>query len=196
MCGRYFIEADDFELCAMLAEAEQNRYERQSLFTSGEIFPTDVAPVRTAAGARYMTWGFPSLYGKQPHINARSETAATAPTFREATAARRCIVPASGYFEWKKLDGKRKEKYAFTLPGHAVMYMAGIYSEDGRFAILTRDAPPEISEIHDRMPVIIPRELADDWLSGGIEILSEAVTDLRVAPVTASGGLPSQMSLF
>ena len=182
MCGRYLIEADDMELSDIVAAAQNSLNARTSrqLFTGGEIFPGSMAPVLTADdGARFMHWGFPGLISEQrPHINARSETAAALRTFSGAMASRRCIVPATSYFEWKALGKGRKDKYEFTLPDRAPMYMAGIYSGDGRFAILTRAAAPVLLEIHGRMPVIIPKRLTSVWLNETPEPMREAVTEL------------------
>jgi putative SOS response-associated peptidase YedK len=140
--------------------------------------------IKSVYEARFMLRGFPCIIsGKRPHINARSETAATSKTFSAAMASRRCLVPASGYFEWKTLGKNRKEKYGFRLPGMSPMYMAGIYSGDGRFAILTRDAAPGILEIHNRMPVILPKTLKGAWFGGSPGVLSEALTDLRSCSV-------------
>ena len=204
MCGRYLIEIDDNELYDIIAEAEMNagRMEYGGAgavlaeyggtgegsaaargFTGGEVFPGSVAPVIISGNAaQFMIWGFPSLAaGRRPHINARSETAATARTFSAAMASRRCLVPASGYYEWKALSAKKKEKYVFRLPGRAPIYMAGIYSGGiggGRFAILTREAAPALSEIHDRMPVIFTKESAAVWLAGSPDAIRDALTDL------------------
>jgi putative SOS response-associated peptidase YedK len=165
-------------------------------FNSGEIFPGTAAPVITSEReVRFMTWGFPDWTGKRPHINARSETAAAARTFREAMAVRRCIIPASSYYEWKSVDKKQKEKYEFRLPDHSAFYIAGIYSPDGRFAVLTREAGPGLSEIHDRMPVILPKELTSVWLVESPEVMLEAVTELDFAPVPVEPGT-EQMRLF
>ena len=171
---------------------------RMTIKAGGEIFPGDMAPVVIGGNeTRYMTWGFPDLAGKRPHINARSETAATSKTFGGAMADRRCLVPASGYFEWKPIDKRRKEKYSITPAGGGLMYMAGIYSPGGRFAILTCDAAPEIFAIHDRMPVILSKDRAAGWLNGVPDIQLGAISGLIAAPVTAAAEPPPpQMSLF
>jgi len=180
MCGRYYTDIEDTELREIITAAENNVIgHEQPVFKGGEVFPGTVAPVLAKSGAVFMKWGFPDYTGKRPHINARSETAETARTFRQAWAERRCLIPASGYFEWKTLDAKHKEKYSFSLTGTGLMYIAGIYSGDGRFAILTRAAAPALSEIHDRMPVIIPKPLTDVWLRESPEVYKEALTDLR-----------------
>ena len=200
MCGRYLI-IEEIELNEIISAAETSADERLSklsfTFRSGEICPDNTAPVITADGVRFMTWGFPSLLeGQQPHINVRSETAADSKTFSEAMEARRCIVPASAYFEWKHTGKKRKEKYEFTLPDRSPLYMAGIYAIDGKFAILTRDAPPAMTETHDRMPVILRKSLIQKWLKDSPEAASQAVTDLKFAPVPAKEKNPNQLKLF
>lgn len=199
MCGRYFIEENEPVIARIVAEAEKSAllgaHKFNAPFIGGEIFPGNTVPVLAGNSATFMIWGFPSLFGKQPHINARSETAASARTFAEAMAERRCLVPASGYYEWQKTGPKRKEKYEFGLSERAPFYMAGIFSSDGRFAILTREAVPALAEIHDRMPVIIPHRLKRAWLHESATI-NETVIDLNFAPVAAKTSGSAQLSLF
>ena len=201
MCGRYLIEIDENELKEILESVETSADERMEdlsfAFKGGEIFPSNTAPVITSDGVRFMTWGFPGISPSQrPHINARSETAATSKTFGEAMSTRRCVVPASAYYEWKQTGKKRKVKYEFRLPKRTPFYMAGIYSVDGQFAILTRNADPSMADIHDRMPVIIPKSLIDAWLKESPVVVNQAVTDLYFEPVPASGKNPNQLRLF
>lgn len=105
MCGRYYVEIDEDELREIGEEAERlaNAFpEPIPLKTRGEMFPTDVVPVQTARD-RYvpMKWGFVT-YDKKTIINARSETALQKPMFRRSMLENRCIIPASGYYEWKR----------------------------------------------------------------------------------------------
>jgi putative SOS response-associated peptidase YedK len=184
------VEIDEKDFDEIIAEAEKNAAKHSAqLFTGGEIFPGAVAPVITAGnGAQFMTWGFPNLTNGRPHINARIETAATARTFRESMAVRRCIVPASSYFEWKPLVSRKKKKYKFSLLNRSLLLMAGIYSADGCFAILTRGAAPQLTGIHDRMPVILPEKTSAIWLTQALnmpDILYETITDLDVVPMTS-----------
>ena len=167
-------------------------------FRSGEIFPGNVAPVLDAEReARFMLWGFPSpITGKRPLINARSETAAVKRTFSDAMASRRCLVPASGYYEWKTLSKKHKEKYEFTLPDRETMYMAGIYTRANQFAILTRAASPSTGDIHDRMPVILPKTLGDVWLSESPDVILDALTELQSRHIPGKNEKAAQMSMF
>ena len=153
------------------------------LKTCGEIFPTDIVPViangREGGSARTggfvrpgrprtfaMRWGY-TLSGSRRVINARSETAAERPMFLDGMRTRRLLIPASGYYEWLRHDNKG-QKYAIRPESGRAIYMAGIYRfEAGTpvFTILTREPEPSIAFIHDRMPVILPREAAGDWLN-------------------------------
>jgi len=200
MCGRYLIDDEAFDLSEIIAAAEKNTRANPewSAFSGGEIFPGSIAPVIAAENdARFMFWGFPSLIaGKQPHINARSESAAEKKTFSNAMASRRCLIPASGYYEWKKIDKNRKEKYEFTLPDRMTMYMAGIYSEEEKFAILTRAATPSVADIYDRMPVIFTKPLGDAWVNESTEVIYQALTDLKSRHIPGKNDRSLQMSLF
>ena len=205
MCGRYLYNVDEKDLKNILESIERSNSE-QSIsvsFAGGEIFPGNSVPVITAYETRFMIWGYPSLAEeRRPHINARSETAAAKRTFSAAMTVRRCLIPASSYYEWKALCGKKqKEKYEFKLPDSEVMYMAGIYSLDNRFAILTREATPPIAEIHNRMPVIIPESHIKMWLEGSDGVLQETITELifmpaNLSPTAHDDEQPVQMSLF
>lgn len=133
----------------------------------GDVKPSESAPVlvRSEEGlaAADMRWGFISPKGKGLLINARSETALQKPSFSESVLHRRCIIPAAGFYEWDK----SKTQYSFFLPDRPVIFMAGCFRryEDGdRFTILTTAANESMSQIHDRMPLILPERDIDDWL--------------------------------
>lgn len=166
MCGRYYIEVEDSELRSIIAEVERN-----TAVKTGEVFPTNHAPVRAPDGSLIaMRWGFPRFDGKGEIINARSETAAVKTMFRRPMMEGRCLIPASWYFEWEKRGGQ-KVKYALMPPGGNIVWMAGLSRTDSKtggqsFVILTRPAWDGISFIHDRMPVILPKERHDEWLNG------------------------------
>jgi putative SOS response-associated peptidase YedK len=110
-------------------------------------------------------------------INARAETVATSPAFRTSFAKRRCIVPASGFFEWRRAGGRRQPYYLHP-PEDAVLAMAGLWSvwkdpETGLWvasaAVVTTEANGLVSSLHDRMPVLLPREAWDDWLDPRVD---------------------------
>ena len=195
MCCRYYIE-DTTDMHAIVEEMMHSSLVHEwqkmnKLTTSGEIHPTDVVPViasnRNKKRAVFpMKWGFS---GKTLLMNARVETASTKPTFKEAWQAHRCIVPASFYFEWEHLissDGKKKtgDKYLIQPKNSSYTWLCGLYRFEENlpvFVILTREPGEEIRFIHDRMPLILPEHLVNEWISpdSDPEILTrEAVTDV------------------
>ena len=90
---------------------------------------------------------------------------------------RRCLIPADCYYEWKKIDPKRKERYAFRAEDGSPLYMAGLYirtSDRHRlpcFTILTQDAENSIRDLHPRMPVLVPFARAEEWLNPDTDFL-------------------------
>ncbi|MBQ8987290.1 MAG: SOS response-associated peptidase [Lachnospiraceae bacterium] len=192
MCGRYFIDdgIDSEELYQIIDEVNR-KSEESSVKTSGEIFPTDVVPViamnRGLSRMPFaMSWGY-SLPNGKTVFNARSETAAVKPMFRDGMAQRRCAVPATNYFEWE--HGKVKTKFAIKPSDQDMFYMAGIYRFEGHkpvFSILTRNPAKNIEFIHDRMPFILPRDMVNDWIDPKYkaeDILNSAVLSVEYNPV-------------
>ncbi|MBW2375149.1 MAG: SOS response-associated peptidase, partial [Deltaproteobacteria bacterium] len=98
-------------------------------------------------------------------INARSETAERTALFRDAFADGRCLVPADGFFEWRK-EGRVNQPYLFRRTDGTLFVMAGLW-QDGRYVVLTRDSRGEVTEIHDRMPVLLNGSDAHQWLTKG-----------------------------
>ncbi|MBR0381229.1 MAG: SOS response-associated peptidase family protein [Eubacterium sp.] len=195
MCCRYW--ADESPELRQIVE-EMNRsplvgkwHQTTGIKTSGEIRPADVVPViapnRQGRRAVYpMKWGFS---GKSLLMNARSETAAVKPTFREAWERHRCIVPASWYFEWEHIkdnSGKKHtgDKYMIQPRNSTMTWLCGLYRiEEGMpvFVVLTREPGESIRFIHDRMPLILPEDLTDAWIrpdSRPEDLLSRALTDM------------------
>lgn len=180
MCCRYYMELSP-ELRPIVEEMNRSplvrRFQETSaVLTSGEIRPSNVAPViasnRNGKRAVFpMKWGF-NVSGRPLLINARVETAAEKPTFREAWKAHRCIVPASWYYEWEhrtRTDGKTEtgDKYMIQPEGSAAAWMCGLYRiENGLpvFVILTQEAEEPIRFIHDRMPMMLPEERIEEWI--------------------------------
>ena len=193
MCGRYYIAEDDAaeDLQRIIAEVNRRHHGDPSIKTSGEIRPTDTIPVLANTpslrpGAYAMRWGYTMPDGT-PMFNARSETASSKVMFKDGMAQRRCIIPASHYFEWEK-RGKERLKYAIGTEGGSMIYMAGIYRKEGNRAacsILTRDPAAEIAFIHNRMPVILPAEAVTDWLNiryDAMDVLRAAMLNMEYRP--------------
>jgi putative SOS response-associated peptidase YedK len=178
MCSRYFLDADGnviaYTFRVPLKEPVRKRF---------NIAPTQQAPVIRVGngGAREMAmlrWGLVPSWAKDlavgtRMINARSEGVEAKPAFRAAVQQRRCIVPATGFFEWKA-EPRRKQPFAITVPGRALFGFAGLWETwtpaQGEtvetFTIVTTDANDAIAPVHDRMPVILPQDAEDTWLTG------------------------------
>jgi putative SOS response-associated peptidase YedK len=184
MCSRYFLDADGniiaYTFRVPPAPGVRKRY---------NIAPTQEAPVVRLARddtAREGTepprelamlrWGLVPSWAKDiavgnRMINARAETAAEKPAFRQALEKRRCIVPATGFYEWQGAPG-RKQPYAITFPDAPVFGFAGLWErwKDAlgapveTFTIVTTDANETVATVHDRMPVILSPSQADVWL--------------------------------
>lgn len=110
-----------------------------------------------------ISWGFPKWTSKGVIINARSETAAEKSMFRKSLLQRRCVVPATGFYEWNH----KKQKYKFNLPNHELLYLAGIWNEyegEKHFVILTTAANEAMKDIHNRMPVILKKNIINQWV--------------------------------
>ncbi len=173
MCGRFYIATEDaaLEIRALLNEIYKREQENQPKL--GEVFPTEnalvVANSRKAEARPFvMRWGYTTGDGKRTIINARCETAADKPMFRESFRLRRLLVPSTGYFEWEKRDGERVKYLISDRSG--CTFLAGLYrptrvGELAEFVILTRQASENIRFIHDRMPVMFSHDAAAAWLS-------------------------------
>lgn len=201
MCGRYEIvpEEEIAEWREILDEIQRSydAGEFENLKT-GEIIPTDLVPV-VADRPRLMKWGFHKYQGTGVVINARAETLDEKPMFHDPRV-KRCLIPATGYFEWEK-RGKERIKYALHVGDDPLLYMAGVYrieqaGDPPVFAVVTREPVDSIRHIHNRMPLILSREGQAAWLSGErniARILSLARNDVVFTPLHDK---PVQLSLF
>ena len=184
MCCRYYMEMSP-ELKPYVDEVKRSPLSSKMinilgkpLKTEGEIFPTDMVPVIATGKSRHqgvfpMVWGFDVKGLDRPVVNARVETAGTKPSFKDAWLTRRCIIPASYYFEWDhRPDGKTGDKYAIQPENCTITYLAGLYQmQEYRgltypvFTVLTREPSEELKKIHDRMPLILPHSVIQDWIN-------------------------------
>ena len=184
MCGRYYLEDEinDRRLAEQIRQATHISAQLcANMKVSGEIRPTDIAPVLAPSaahrrlGAFPMQWGFTHPTNGMLVFNTRSETAEEKPLFCTSINDRRCLIPASCYYEWRKIEKNKKERYSFYGEDREPIYLAGLYiktSDQQRlpcFSILTQDATENIREIHPRMPVLVPYSRAEEWLSPDTE---------------------------
>jgi putative SOS response-associated peptidase YedK len=183
MCGRYRLTAKERYLRDHFGLDED-----PSWTPRWNIAPTQpvaiirqhpTQPVRVFSQAR---WGLIPYWAKDSSngsktINAMSETAAEKPAFREALRLRRCLIPADGFYEWKRLGPKEKQPYQFQMADSSSFAFAGLWERwqapDKAIletcTILTTRPNSLVSEIHDRMPVIVVPEEYDLWLDPGIK---------------------------
>ncbi|OQB16015.1 MAG: putative SOS response-associated peptidase YedK [Firmicutes bacterium ADurb.Bin193] len=184
MCGRYVVDVDEAEIRDIVNETVKNL----GNVKTGEIFPTDRAPVlNNRLKPTVMEWGFPNFRGKGVIINARAETVLEKRTFKDSVLSRRCIIPTTGFYEWKK-NRHTKDKYLFTLPQSPILYIAGFYNSfdtggarSDKFVILTTAANESMREIHDRMPVVLTRDSIEAWACDtdfAMEILNKPPPEL------------------
>ena len=164
MCGRYYV---DDETAREIEKLVRDLDRKLKMERTGDVFPSQNAMILKGEGnhlaAEQMRWGFPGFEKGKLLINARAETALERPTFRESVQDRRCIIPARGFYEWNK----SKEKFIFERKGTPVLFMAGCYNRyegQERFVILTTEANPSVSPVHNRMPLILEPEELKDWV--------------------------------
>jgi putative SOS response-associated peptidase YedK len=181
VCGRFTLTKRDFAELAAMVEAEELPEYAALYRPRYNIAPTDahwiVRQKREQRELLPANWGLVNSWAKDAkgaarQINCRAETALKRPAFREAFVHRRCIVPADGFFEWTGTKAARRPIW-FHAPDDGLLLFAGVYeswqdpaSKEWRrtFTILTTDANAVVSPVHDRMPVVLPRDKVDDWL--------------------------------
>jgi putative SOS response-associated peptidase YedK len=208
MCGRFVVASSGSELVGVLrVDVEADDLPPASFNiapTSRVAIVLDSAksepPTRRLETAR---WGLVPGWAKDPKIgarafNARSEEVEDKPMFRSALEKRRAVVPATGYYEWKNVDGVKVPHFIHPADG-SPLFMAGLYEwwrdkakddEDPdrwmlSFTILTRDSIGHLGSIHDRMPLFIDADHADAWL----DPTTDNVRDVLDAAIDAAPAL-------
>jgi putative SOS response-associated peptidase YedK len=159
---------------------------------SWNIAPTQqIAIVEESGTGRHLTsarWGLAVPWSTKPMINARSETAAAKPTFRKALQERRCLIPTTGFYEWR-VDGDRKQPFLFRREDGAPFVFAAFsdfYDTNGGVAqacaVLTTSASKFMRQFHERMPVIVPESAWDLWLDHTVTDPAAVADLLKPAP--------------
>lgn len=209
MCGRYATTRSAGDLSALFESYDETGGE---VGPDWNVAPTDPVPlVRLAPeGHRLLSvgrWGLlphwsRSAAGAARMINARVETVATSRAYASSFARRRCLVPADGWYEWVREPGGRRQPYFMTPRDASVLSFAGIWSVWAAgdaalltFSVLTTAAVGELAEVHDRMPLLLPRERWADWLgpAGDPAALlapppAEWLAGLEIRPVSPAVG--------
>jgi len=181
MCVRYTLHKTDAALAAIAKALAKHLTPPEWAKPKYNITLTHIVPAvvlqDAAPAVRGLMWGLVPFYERDkpaPRLmpNATAEKAAGSPAFREATARRRCLIPANGFYEWET-RGKLKLPHLFTLKDEEPFAFAGIW-EPGTddtlppgFAILTTTPNPVVSPYHHRMPVMLTQETMPRWLGEG-----------------------------
>ncbi len=202
MCGRYAATRKPEDL---VVEFEAVRPDGQAALPADyNVAPTkDVHVVRwkkerdpegrpTGEGHRELSvvrWGLVPSWAKDLSVgnrllNARVESLTEKPAFRKAAQSRRCLVPADGWYEWaKRLDSPGKQPYFITPQDGSVLALAGLWEVWGRgedrvytCTVVTSPAVGALAEIHDRMPLVLPRDRWAAWLDPAVEDVGELAT--------------------
>jgi putative SOS response-associated peptidase YedK len=234
MCGRYASTRSSTDLATLFDALDTTD---EALVPDYNLAPTDPAPIvrmSTTVGGRVLAvarWGLVPAWsadarGAARMINARAETVATSRAFASSFERRRCLVPADGWYEWAREAG-RKQPYFMTRRDGEPLVFGGIWSTWGTqsaqlltFSVITLPATGELTQVHDRMPLVLPPDLWSAWLregealgllgppaedyAAGIELrmVSNAVSDVRndgpslIAPITESANQSTMETLF
>ena len=206
MCTRFYMEMSP-ELRPYVEQAKASSLENRMVAklgkpmkTESEIRPADMVPVIASnrKGERSvfpMVWGYNIPKVNHPVMNARVESAPIKDCWKDGWLNRRCIIPASWYYEWEHFttgDGRKRvgAKYLIQANGSAILFLAGLYRwEEYRdlkypvFSVLTREPTEELSKLHDRMPLMLPESRIDEWIkpeTNAEEMLKYAQTEVIV----------------
>jgi putative SOS response-associated peptidase YedK len=194
MCGRFALTMSPEELQALMGYLDEVDFPPRY-----NIAPTQpVAIMRLERGERrfaLVRWGLVPAWVKEPQnfsllFNARSESALEKASFQSALRYRRCLFPASGFYEWRRGPGKEKQPFWIRPRQGGLVAFAGIWEtwpdRDGgeidTACIMTTDANAEIAAIHDRMPVVIEPADFDRWLDAGKHRAEDLVDLMRPPP--------------
>ena len=191
MCGRYVIEGHQ-----ELSERFQLRQIPFAILPTFNAAPSQELPVvveddNGERALRLMRWGLVPRWRKPGQtnsiapINARAETLLDKAMFRPLVGRKRCLVPATGFYEWQRVDG-RKQPFFVHLRDHALFGFAGLYDEapedTASFTIITTPPNALVAPLHDRMPAILRPDVEDEWLSREAEDPHAAQALLRPYP--------------
>jgi putative SOS response-associated peptidase YedK len=179
MCKRYGRRGDKQRIAEWMQAHDTGVFDDAYFAPSFNIAPQSMQPIvrlNSETGQRELTvmrWGLVHFWSREAKIayttiNAKAETVATSPTFREAFKRRRCLVPVSWFYEWKNLGLKKTQPYAIALKDDELFAFAGLWEASNSLDIYTiiTTNPNELMEpLHTRMPVILHRQDYQRWMA-------------------------------
>jgi putative SOS response-associated peptidase YedK len=208
MCGRFTLHSRDRIKPKGLTPIDLPFEARYNIAPSQEILA--IADFGCGIEARMLTWGLIPCWSTdgKGFINARAETLEEKPSFSESFRFRRCLIPADGFFEWKR-TGREKRPFYIYSDNEAPLMFAGIWDtwrNRGELitscAIITTAANELVAELHDRMPAILPAEVYESWLNqrtNRTELLRTLVpfpsAKMKTYPVSSSVNSPDNDSI-
>lgn len=194
MCGRASLTTPDWETIRAILDAVPDDEEAAAWRPRYNVAPTQLHPIlRLVGGERRLQragWGLGPVENRAV-INARIETVAERPMWQDALAARRCVVPVDGFFEWQE-----NQPYWYHRPDGGLLLLAGLW-EDGperpRFVVVTTAPNALVALAHDRMPAILPPDGVAEWLARpAVELCRPAPADaLAATPVSTRVNSPA-----
>jgi putative SOS response-associated peptidase YedK len=206
MCGRYTFHTRD-RIAVRACSLDPSLTPRYNIAPSQDVFA--VADFGLGLEGRMLTWGLIPSWSTdgKGFINARVETLEERPSFSESFRLRRCLIPADGFFEWKR-TGREKRPFYIQLLDETPMMFAGIWDvwrNHGKVitscAIITTPANELVGKLHDRMPAMLPAEFHDAWLNrktDRIELLKMlrpfSSAAMKMHPVSSSVNSPANDS--
>jgi putative SOS response-associated peptidase YedK len=177
VCGRYATTRSAVDLAELFGAEDETG---GVLAPDYNVAPTDPVPVVRSRPDRRLSvarWGLVPAWaadasGAARRINARAETAATASAYARAFRRRRCLIPADGWYEWRRTpDGRGKQAYFMTARDGAVLAFAGLAATSATgvltCCVVTTAAVGELALVHDRMPLLLAPDRWDGWLAPG-----------------------------
>jgi putative SOS response-associated peptidase YedK len=175
MCGRFQISKIEDDLQVRFHVDVEHEWLRQ-IFNAAPMMILPVITSEEPQRLNFFRWGLVPFWAKDPSIgnkmiNAKAETLAEKPSFKNALKSRRCLIPANGFYEWKR-EGNKKLPYRICRKDEELFAFAGLWEKwrdpAGEtlqtFTIITTQPNEIIAEIHDRMPAILDPELERHWL--------------------------------
>jgi putative SOS response-associated peptidase YedK len=192
MCGRFTLQASPEQIAAQFdVAAPEQLADRYNIAPTQPVGIVRLDRSATEREWALVHWGLIPSWSKDPNvgarmINARGETVAEKPSFRSALKRRRCLIPADGFYEWKR-TGSSKQPYFIHLRSEELFAFAGLWeiwtapdgSEIHSCTVITTEPNELMANLHDRMPVILAPEDYEQWLGNGKDADAKEVEQLR-----------------
>lgn len=187
MCNRYVYKAKGPELATYFDVSTPTVHAEIFNEANYNVAPRNLVPVLIGSAFKALTWGFKVPKGIV--LNARSETITEIRLFAQSIKERRCIIPASGFYEWQRVAGQRPQPYYFSpTEPNGLFAFAGIWRGD-ECCIVTTNANGVVGAIHDRMPVILWPGKYRTWLAAATP-LESVLSMLHLSPDAWIRGWP------